>query len=334
MSTEPSEGAFNYAPSMTEEEYTYLTRARERAMSQLLLELRYFLEDTITLSACSIEHRIKTYDSAYRKAIQKQRPIEESRDLAGMRVVVQTTTDVETLVRFFERKVLGDDLKILSDDLVNRPDGYRGRHLVVEMPPHYSRTHLSCPIEVQLRTLLENSFDSISRHWRYRASYELSTEFEERFRRVSLELNRLDDELAALQDQVTVTQADTPDTALTPHSYVKIASERFGEPVSLDTAVDSVYQLVGLGMRTNGDLREFLWSERIADVFQRIEEHTHPHVEWVKPLCRGHFGYITSGVRLKYLENLLAECDALEEAGGGGEESRTRVEEVREFFTT
>src|SRR5262245_59610721 len=117
---------------MNRAEYLKFRRPYDRVLRQLLLEFEFFKEDAIGVNIHSIQHRLKTYESAVEKSSRLKIPIVEMQDIAGIRIVVATTDEVDVVARFFSRKADSNDLTIQSDKQINKQDGYRARHLVLE----------------------------------------------------------------------------------------------------------------------------------------------------------------------------------------------------------
>jgi len=129
---------------MTMDEATYRTilRAPERALQQMLLDFRFFREDVPGFLVFALESRLKTFESATVKSRNRGVRVDELTDLAGARIVVGTSQEVDLVRRFFTRKQESDDLVIESDKPVSRPNGYRSRHLVLKYAPSYTRSGL------------------------------------------------------------------------------------------------------------------------------------------------------------------------------------------------
>lgn len=124
---------------MDRNEYLLFRRPYERALRQLRLELEFFLEDVRGINAHTISERLKAFESALAKSQNINLPISDLQDIAGLRIVVATATEVDVIARFFFRKADSEDLAISTDKRIEKGDGYRARHLVVEFGGHYIR---------------------------------------------------------------------------------------------------------------------------------------------------------------------------------------------------
>jgi len=259
---------------MDTKEYLKFRQPYERSLRQLLLDFEFFREDLIGVSIHSVQHRLKQFESASRKAAQLGIPITDLQDIAGMRIVVTTLDEVDVAARFFSRKAFSKDLTIKSDRKIQRKkDGYRARHLVVELGGHYSRSVYPTLIEIQLQTLMQHTFNYISRAWVYKTERSFSEKWNQEFLQVSQELAELDARISRLQKEVIESSTSGSDEEpLTPFSYQRIVHEIFGEHELIENCVDSVIMLIDFGCDTNGKLRWFFGNERVLRLRERFAE--------------------------------------------------------------
>jgi hypothetical protein len=190
-----------------------------------------------------------------------------------MRIVVATADEVDVVVDFFSEKQYFKDLVIESDKVIKeRKDGYRARHLVLKFNGHYSR--FSCHetyVEVQVLTLLQHTFNYISRSWIYKTERSLPHEWHTEFQELARTLAEVDEQIAKLHKSVIDVSASVGDNEpLTPYSYRKIIGDVFGETETLNNAVDNVLRLIDLGCTTNGKLRQFFGDSSVLDFRERI----------------------------------------------------------------
>jgi ppGpp synthetase/RelA/SpoT-type nucleotidyltranferase len=243
---------------MNRAEYLKFQRPYKRVLRQTLLDLDFFVEDLAGVNIHSITHRLKSFDSALKKAQNLSIPIPE-------------------IIRFFSRKQVSKDLIIKSDDVIKRKNGYRARHLILEFNGHYSRSVYETHIEVQVLTLLQHTFNYISRSWIYKTERSLPDEWHVEFKNLAKDLAKVDEQIAKLQKNIIIASASTGDNKpLTPHSYQRIIGDVFGETEILDNAVDYVIMLIDLGCDTNGKLRRFFDNLAVLDLrerFIKLESH-------------------------------------------------------------
>jgi ppGpp synthetase/RelA/SpoT-type nucleotidyltranferase len=258
---------------MNRVEYLQFQRPYKRVLRQILLDLEFFVEDLAGVNVHSITHRLKSFDSAFKKAETLKRPISELQDIAGVRIVVAAANEVDIMAEFFSRRQYSKDLAIESDKAIARKNGYRARHLVLKFNGHYLRSVYETHVEVQILTLLQHTFNYISRSWIYKTELSLPDEWHTEFQELARTLAKVDEQISKLQEIVVATSASMDDYApLTPHSYQRIIGDVFGETETLDYAVDSVLRLIDLGCNTNGKLRRFFSNPSVLDLRERILE--------------------------------------------------------------
>jgi len=304
---------------MNRAEYLRFRRPYERVVRQLLLELEFFVEDLVGVNIHSITHRLKSFDSALEKSRRLSLPIAEMQDIAGIRVVVATLEEVDIVTRFFSRKVDSKDLTIKLDKVIEKKEGYRARHLVLKFAGHYSRSVYPTLVEVQILTLLQHTFNYISRTWAYKTERTFSNEWRTEFQQLSHDLAEIDKRIAQLQNQVvTSSVSGGDDEPLTPFSYQKMVADIFGESETVDDAVDWVRMLVDLGCDTNRKLRNFFSNPAVLNLreqFLTLESDTGRAFAHKVANMTIHNFFLMFGVNLKASEELLQKLDESNQNG-------------------
>ena len=294
---------------MNNQDYAHFVRPHSRALEQLRLDFQFFIEDVGNINLYSVEHRVKDFGSASEKAIRLKRPVAELQDIAGLRVVAGTASDVEVITRFFTRQEFSKDLRIESDKAIRRRDGYSARHLVISVPPHYSRSAHEVQIEVQLLTILQHAFNFLSRNWVYKEGLGLPKGWQEELASIATALMDIDRRVSSLYPSVTEEKVRLKqDDLATPFSYLQVIREEFGESRPLPDAVDCVRMLVDIGVRTNGELRNLFRSRRIRKFLESISRQDCPVrrpywdflLGWPKNMAFLHVAF-----RIDCLEHLL-----------------------------
>jgi ppGpp synthetase/RelA/SpoT-type nucleotidyltranferase len=245
-------------------QYLKFRRSYERFVRQLLLDFQFFTEDSPGINIYSVEHRLRSFESAHEKALRLHIPITDLHDIAGMRIVVATAKEIDVVARFFYRKADSKDLVVESDRKIEKDDGYRARHLLLKVGGHYSRSVHQAMLEVQLQTVMEHAYNYISRSWIYKAERSLSDQWHNDFLEVSRILTDLDLKITKLQTEILDSAVSGKDNEpLTAFSYQRIVGELFGEQVSIDDAVDAVQMLIDLQCDTNSFLKRFFSQARV-----------------------------------------------------------------------
>jgi ppGpp synthetase/RelA/SpoT-type nucleotidyltranferase len=293
-------------------DYALLTRSHERFLRQVELDLAFFIEDVGSLNLHSITSRIKSFEGATAKSRKLGLPVEEMRDIAGLRVVVSTRPEVEIIRRFFTRQQDSKDLQIEMDEAVQKDDGYRSWHLVAGFHGHYQRSVHGGRIEVQIPTVFEHAFNLISRAWVYKSKTSFAAGWEGRFKQLSNQLAGIDRLAATLHDEVVQSASRAVGTApLSPMSYIRIVRDAFGEDTTLEDAVDSCRMLVDVGLMTNGDLVAWFGDPEIQslwDEFHLLADRGNSSAESVVRSRRDFWMF--HGLRLEWGKRLLEELKA------------------------
>lgn len=122
----------------------------------------------------TIKTRIKTPQSLAQKLIRKGLPfslssVEQSiHDMAGVRVICSFLEDIDLLAECLLRQ---DDVHLVTrKDYIRtpKPNGYRGLHLIVEVPIYLQNEKRMMKVEVQLRTIAMDFWASTEHKLRYK----------------------------------------------------------------------------------------------------------------------------------------------------------------------
>lgn len=158
----------------------------------------------------TIKARIKSPESIAEKMIRKNLPLtfssimENISDIAGLRVICSFPTDIYLLAECLLKQ---DDITLIrrKDYIENpKPNGYRGLHLVVEVPIFLSDEKKPMKVEVQLRTIAMDFWASLEHKLRYKKNLDpqLSAELEDELRICSDETNRIDMKMQSIREKI------------------------------------------------------------------------------------------------------------------------------------
>lgn len=151
-----------------------------------------------------IECRMKTAESIAEKMMRKNVPLsveslrENVRDIAGLRVVCNYTSDIYTLSEMLLKQ---DDICLLrKTDYIQqpKPSGYRSLHLVVSVPVFLSGHSECVPVEIQLRTIAMDMWASLEHSLRYKARDEVSEDLQQRLQNCAGLASDLDTQMQAI----------------------------------------------------------------------------------------------------------------------------------------
>ena len=94
-------------------------------------------------------------------------------DIAGVRVICNYVSDVYKIADLLIKQ---SDIKLIKKkDYIKHPkeNGYRGLHLVVEIPIFLAEKVQPIPVEIQIRTIAMDFWASLEHHLRYKADNEV-----------------------------------------------------------------------------------------------------------------------------------------------------------------
>jgi|GEM_PF-1091454 len=141
-----------------------------RALSnaqKIIKEIKIKHQKKATLRIAYIDHRIKRLSSVINKAMTKDIKAEEIftkiSDIAGLRVVVNNTMDINPLIKEIKKD---GRLKILENE--KHSGFYKAIHLKVALTINHNHGEHEVPIELQIRTLLQDGWAILAHHDQYK----------------------------------------------------------------------------------------------------------------------------------------------------------------------
>jgi putative GTP pyrophosphokinase len=127
------------------------------------------LGDPYLVRAQVTERRIKSPASLKRKARQHkwtfEQALKQAQDLIGFRLVCNNLQDVLRGADLLQAGLESDRLEVKRSDYVAnpKPDGYRAIHLTFYLPVRIGNDEAALGCEIQIRSLLQNSWAALSR---------------------------------------------------------------------------------------------------------------------------------------------------------------------------
>jgi len=250
-------------------EYDFHLQNHRRALSRLRLDIDFFLEEVGPLHLVSITDRLKTFESATEKATRMNIPLTELDDLAGLRVVVGTLSEQNTICHFFRDGLRGVKHNVLKDKFISR-DGYRAHHIVLEIPPEYIGTWEACKVEVQVQTVFQSAFNMLSRSWVYKTERPSDESWYENFQKLSEQLEEIDNRANELQ--IMLSNINVSDNVpLSPLAFQAVVMEVFNESCDEDSANWYSLYYRRRSFENCGQLRRFFKNEQVEEVFQKYK---------------------------------------------------------------
>lgn len=122
----------------------------------------------------SIKTRLKSFQSIQGKLQKLELPVsceaieDNLNDVAGVRVICSYIDDIYMLADCFLRQ---DDITLIQKKdyiAAPKPNGYRSLHLIIEIPVFLANEKRSVKVEVQLRTIVMESWANLEHNMRYK----------------------------------------------------------------------------------------------------------------------------------------------------------------------
>jgi ppGpp synthetase/RelA/SpoT-type nucleotidyltranferase len=296
---------------MTRNEYEYFTKPYKKIIKQVLLEIDFFLEDIKGINVFSITSRIKDYESVLRKKERLNLDIEEIQDIAGIRIVVGVLDEVEVVTRLFKRKEESNDLKIENINDLKKNNGYKARHIIVSFRGNYTRSAFPTRVEVQIATVLQFSFNFLSRVWFYKSQNSYSDKWKNDFIKISKVLQETDHKISELQSQVLdIDSNDFGGNYVSPLSLKIIVASVFNEEITIDESVDLCRMIVDKGLTTNDDVKNFFLSKEINTLREDMLSIDSIEGIFYRNIARDlskHSFWITLGTQYDYLNKTISK---------------------------
>jgi ppGpp synthetase/RelA/SpoT-type nucleotidyltranferase len=115
-----------------------------------------------------IEARTKPHLSLARKARQRgwsfTKALTKAQDLVGLRIICHNLQEVRRVADLLETTLVSDNFNVKRDDYITNPKrgGYRAIHLVFQMPISLGNDEAKLGCEIQVRSLLQDSWAELS----------------------------------------------------------------------------------------------------------------------------------------------------------------------------
>ena len=175
------------------------SRALERVKGCLSNLIEDFSKDRL-FRVSIVDSRNKPFESLYNKAIAMNIDDEEAvfsniLDIVGVRLITNNLKDMKALIDTIKSMKSLEYVENSLEDYVGNPkeSGYRAIHFSVRCQVEYKNKQYVVPCEVQIQTLLQNSWATLSHQDIYKQQTDLP-------KHVKLLSRRLADQLAVLDD--------------------------------------------------------------------------------------------------------------------------------------
>lgn len=220
-----------------------------------------------------VEQRVKSLDSlkrkAYDKSIPKDQIFEKITDVAGIRIIVNNLSDIHKLVEKIKASSKIHYNETSYEDKIAMPleTGYRAIHFIVHVEVEFKGTTHKIPCEIQVHTLLQNSWAILTHYDIYKQSNGLPAIIQKLSRRFADQLAVLDeiaqdirDELSREVEPAGIVEDKEP---LTKQSIGFIFYELFGKKPQEYELQSALNELKDAGLSRVKDLKRHLPNEEV-----------------------------------------------------------------------
>lgn len=200
----------------------------QQAVDELLLKINHLRQQSMQLGENSpietVTGRVKSISSILEKINKYDYDIGEVedkiRDIAGIRIICQFIEDIyEVSNMFFDRD--GKDLKVVqiknylrgedhsffqSGQGHPKESGYQSYHMIISYPVISSLGYREVFVEIQIRTLAMNFWSVIEHSLNYKYKGHVPRVIRERLTNTAGTVNRLDNEMAVIRDEILSAQ--------------------------------------------------------------------------------------------------------------------------------
>jgi len=192
-------------------------------------------------------------------------------DLVGGRLVCATHSDVEAVIRILDR--FPKRIEIMKSEFVYQTEtGYRAHHIDGRIEVPYAEKQFRFPVELQVKTLLQDAWANFGHDEFYKPSLELPEISLVVSRHLGDALFSLDMIGQAIRDEKfrgrRPPEVDPAETLITVRSLAYLVNEIFGESLSDVELGHSQAQLRAYGFDSVASVRELVTDPRVRNVVE------------------------------------------------------------------
>lgn len=156
----------------------------------------------------SIQTRLKSTASIIEKLVKQNKSIdidsveENIHDIAGVRVICSYIDDVYLVA---EALLKQDDITLVTrKDYIENPkaNGYRSLHLIVKVPVFLSERRLEMEVEVQLRTIAMDFWESLENQLHYKTNFDGKDALVDELRKCAETISQTDNDMMKIRSKV------------------------------------------------------------------------------------------------------------------------------------
>lgn len=165
-------------------------------------DIKYQFIESRTKSIASFKEKIIRKDNKY------SNPLEEITDLVGIRIIVYYQDDVDKIEEIIKKEFIIDPENSIDKGKLLKTNefGYQSVHYVIKLSNDRNKLlewkkFASFKAEIQIRTVLQHSWASISHELEYKKNYEIPSVLRRRLFRLASLIELADEEFMQSRDQ-------------------------------------------------------------------------------------------------------------------------------------
>ena len=251
-----------------------LKEARNK-LRQIIEEVINKIEDKKLVRAKLNNIRIKEFPKLLEKAKQKKLSVEEAinklSDLVGAMIICNNIDDVYRFYELLKETLPLSDNKVTIQDYIKNPKdtGYRALHINFSLITGKSFFFEIIPCEIQIRSLLQDSWAELSHEDVYKEGDKLSDDLHDDFKNLANLLCAADNIAQKIRERISkeqVPKSKQPDLSkLTKDGLVYIFADIFGRYPSDYTIRETKNICKNIGVKSLNKLKKILKDEKFRD---------------------------------------------------------------------
>lgn len=254
-------------------EYNTKKSLYERVVKFVMNEFENYFEDVYTDSIYHVKGRVKNLWSIYEKMVRRKTiSLMNIKDICGIRIVCLNQFDKEFVYKFIKDN---PNFESVDREIIrNREDGYSGWHIKIQAKVTYKGVTNWHPVEIQLRTLAEDYFNTKSHREVYKKLINLPFDWKKRMkelRRKIDEIEKLSGTLREEWEKINASMEFPQQNYLNIKSIQAIIKSELGEELSTIEAHEIFKYFLMFGINQIHILKKIIKDSSLEERFNSIK---------------------------------------------------------------
>lgn len=255
----------------------------ERAVRLVKNTLKDFFDDIKDESVHYLTSRVKAKDSILRKLEKKEYKniFYDMKDIAGIRIVCHNESDIEAMITFITRC-----FPVLENEKVDRKDGYKATHLVINVKVPMSGLVVDTKVEIQIRTIAQDLFATLSHRDIYKLSVDLPDSWIIKMKKLGDILDGVDKLAQELKDEWIVENSEKiMKDQLSVQTIVRLCKAKVNKELTITDATNILINLITFEIRKISELEKILSDLKIKGVLAKKYSEFLNREPFISELC-------------------------------------------------